>query len=466
MTTPRFSSYCQVSLLIVIALVVPADGSAQKKGGAAAASTTPTAASAPGGSASSAPVEVEWLAYSSLDKVLDKLSTFTCGQSVAKTDGAKVVILDPPAIQALQAYDSFYAQAESLIGAFTDMAPTSGAGGSVDDFADITGAVSAAAVASTSETSSSFTIQDPTAAIVLLGKLRKSTNPASCKSAYYAGIYTLPAISKRPKNVDAQLYKAPPADASAEDKEAKLTKQADTKKLLTVPEELDALATARRQTLLTILGTIKNSSPFVCRATPTLIAGMNQPAAQAQGAIQPARPQPGAPATPTAISAQDPCVTAFNNLDATYNSFLTALSTPNSTTGQQFVSAAKQGYYLRALLKGATDQAPVLGIYLSMAASGGTQQDRKNLLTAVFTGDWIRYSGGVSVNIIVFEEAGKGSKNSQVLFADLVRFRTPLTTINAPSDKSGLNAGDNLEVFNSKSEATPQPDAATATPQH
>jgi len=421
------------------------NASAQKKGAGAAAASPSAASASPSASSaspSSAPVEVEWLAYSSLDKVLDKLATYACGTDPAKVDATKVVILDPPAIQALQAYDSFYDQAESLIDAFADMAPTSGAGGSVDDFADVTGAVSAAAVASTSETSSSFTIQDPTAAIVLLGKLRNSTSK-TCRTAYYSGVYTVSEISGRP-DVAADLYTAPDDGKSAEEKEKELTKQPATKKLLTVPEELEALATQRRQTLLTILGQKKNASPFVCRGIATPIPGPN-PAAQGQ-----------APAA-TAISSSDPCVTAFNNLDATYNAFLTALSTPNSTTGQPFVSAAKQGYHLRAILKAATDQAPVLGIYLSMAASGGTQQDRKNLLTAVFTGDWIRYSGGVSVNIIVFEEAGKTSANSKVLFSDLVRFRTPLKTINAPSDKTCLNSGDNLGVFDPKPATPSQP---------
>ena len=52
-------------------------------------------------------------------------------------------------------------------------------------------------------------------------------------------------------------------------------------------------------------------------------------------------------------------------------------------------------------------------MYLSIVAAGGTQQDRKNLLTNLFTGDLIRYSGGVSVNAIVFLIA---SDDSKILF--------------------------------------------------
>ena len=108
------------------------------------------------------------------------------------------------------------------------------------------------------------------------------------------------------------------------------------------------------------------------------------------------------------------------------------------------MTSANQGYKLRALFQNAS-RVPVLGIYLRVAAAGGTQQVRKNLLTALFTGDWIRYSGGVSVNVIVFEVAGA---NSEILLSDLVRFRTPLTKIKGPSDEKDLNKGDNLgDVF-------------------
>jgi len=268
-------------------------------------------------------------------------------------------------------------------------------------FADITSAVAAAAVATTAETSSTFTVQDPTAATVLLGKLHKKTSDG-CKKAYYAGVYEVSDITAQ---TTALVYKANPEDG----------KEKLEKKLPSVPEELANLATTRVDTLRSILGQPgAGANPKTCKVTGT------------------------------SVSPQDPCLSAFNNLDGTYNSFLTALSTPNGTTGQSAVSAAKQGYRLRALLQQSSAVKPMLGIYLSVAAAGGTQQIRKNLLTAIFTGDWIRYSGGVSVNIIVFEVAGK---QSQILFSDLVRYRTPLTKIKAPADDKGLNDGDNLDIF-------------------
>jgi hypothetical protein len=197
-------------------------------------------------------------------------------------------------------------------------------------------------------------------------------------------------------------------------------KVAGTQKLPSVPDELTNLAKTRADTLMGILNKrsdVGNSKICSAGANPT---------------------------------SQDPCVTAFNTIDSTYNAFLTALSTPNSTTGQSAESAAKQGYKLRALFEGAKNGTPVVGIYLSVAAAGGTQQDRKNLITAVFTGDWIRYSGGASLNVIIFKEASDGS---QMLLSSLAKFRTQLTNIKSPSgpDKKGLDEGSNLdEVFNPK----------------
>ena len=217
-----------IILLLVIAGVSSSKATAQKKGGASPASSSPASspsASAQGASGSNAPVEVEWLAYGALDQIMDKVADYSCSSNRGTV--AKVLILDPPTLQALEAYDSFYAQAQAIDSAFVNMAPQSGAGGSIDDFADITGAVSAAAVASTSETSYTFTIQDPTAAIVLLGKLRRKAAGSTCAPAYYAGVYSVNDIAGATVN---------------------------GQPLPSVTDELNSLASDRNGTLLTITG--------------------------------------------------------------------------------------------------------------------------------------------------------------------------------------------------------------------
>jgi hypothetical protein len=431
-----FASRKLLSLTIFVTLGVTA--AAQKKGGAAApASASPGASpTAAGASSSTAPVEVEWLAYGALDKILKDVADYTCGTTdqkfFAKTAGARVVVLDTPAIQALQAYDTFYAQAEAIRSAFVDMAPKAGAGGGIDDFADITGAVTAVAVATTSETSSSFTIQDPTAAIVLLGALHSKDRPDECKSAQYAGVYEVSEIGT--VKTGTKVFKAKTDQAGNPDPSGDLADQKGegTQDLPSVPAELDSLAKTRADTLMAVLGKPgATSNPKVCKGTATLVPGSSPQA--------------------FAISSTDPCVSAFNNLDGTYNAFLTALSTPNSTTGQSAESAAKQGYKLRALFESAKTGKPVIGIYLSVAAAGGTQQDRKFLLTAIFTGDWIRYSGGASLNVIIFKVAS--GKDSTILLSGLPKFRTQLTSVKPPAaaDRKGLDEGSNLDqVFPSE----------------
>lgn len=433
----RMKTFTLPAIVVAVALH-PA--LAQKKGAAAATPAASPAASSGGSGNSTAPVEVEWLAYSALEKIMNDVADYACGTSdgkyQSKADGNKVVVLDSPALQALEAYDTFYEQAEGIRSAFVDMAPRAGAGSGIDDFSDITNAVAAAATASTTETASSFTIQDPAPAITLLRALHSKSRDGKdrsteCRNAQYAGVYEVSDIGS--VSTATKVYKSEGAnDVAAETVPG-------TQLLPAVPAELNTLAATRASTLMAVLGKPgAASNPKVCKGTPTLVAGSNP--------------------TVYAISSTDPCVAAFNNLDNTYNAFLTGLSTPNATTGQSFESAAKQGYKLRALFewakaKGADGKAAhqsVLGIYVNVAAAGGTQQDRKNLLTNLFTGDWIRYSGGVSLNVIVFRV---GTTDSQLLLSGLTKFRTQLTTVKAPgkADRGGLDQGSNLDnVFPSE----------------
>lgn len=392
-------------ILVGLLTAVPMTN-AQKKGSSAPSAAASPAASGAGATASNAPFEVEMLSYGALDQILQKLGDYSCKQHINGDTNAgvfdTVVVLDSPTLQNLQAFDSFYANAETLISAFDTMTSKAGAGGGIDDFADITNAVVAAATSSNSEASFTFTIQDPTVAIALLHHLQSSSTSKGCQDAYYGGVYSVNEVTGAKIN---------------------------GKDLNTVSQELDRLARTRSTALKFVVGQYK-PAPAVgalpCLATPTVAAGAS------------------AGNTPIyAVSSQDPCVAAFNNLDGTYNSFLAGLSAPNSTSGLPAFASILQGYRLRALFGTATETKPILAIYLNVAVAGGTQQDRKNLITALFTGDWIRYSGGVSVNVIVFQIGGKKSK---ILFSDLLRYRTPLKTISKPKGYNGAgSAGDNLD---------------------
>jgi hypothetical protein len=402
----------QFQMAIAFALVLLVSPcNAQKKGGGGASGSSSSGANPAPTTASNAPFEVEMLSYGALDKIDERLSDYACTLKPRSGAGqfSSVVVLDPPALLALQAYDAFTVNARALASTFAAMQGRAGAGAGFDDFSDITNAVVAAAVSSTTESSFSFTVQDPTAAIVLLNHLKSHNKSDICKAAYYAGVYAVNEASK-PKFHSQEIG--------------------------SVSEELDGLASLRTSTLKAIMTAGEATSAAARNA-----AGC-APIPSAASVISVG----GASLYP--FGGQDPCLTAFNNLDNSYNIFLQGLSTPNATTGQPALSSILQGFRTRALFASATVEKPILGIYLSISAAGGTQQVRKNLLTALFTGDWIRYSGGVSVNVIVFEIAnGDTAKDdkSQVLLSDLIRYRTPLGHIKKPGNYDGSpEAGDNL----------------------
>lgn len=408
----RHRSLIAVGLAI---LLFAGSSSAQKKGGAAGATSASSAAPATATTASNAPFEVEMLAYGALDQIMDRVANYACGVAPIAAAGAapaaqfgNVVVLDPPTLQALQSYDAFTVNATALAAAFGKMQGKAGAGSGIDDFADITNAVVAAATASTSESSFTFTIQDPTAAIVLLHHLRSQTNNV-CKGAYYAGVYSVN------ETTDVKIHNHVVSSVSA---------------------ELNGLAGERADALKAIMSAGQSAAPAIRSGVPC---------APIPSAASPS--SPGGSQLYT-FSAQDPCIAAFNNLDGSYNAFLGGLSTPNPTTGSPALSSILQGYRLRKLFATATLGEPMLGIYLSVSAAGGTQQDRKNLFTAIFTGDWIRYSGGVSVNVIVFQIANGDTSdkdNSKILLSDLMRYRTPLGQVKKPKGYNhAANAGDNL----------------------
>jgi hypothetical protein len=393
-----------ISILTLILAGRPSD--AQKSKAPAASSTTaPTAPAAT--SSSNAPLEIEMLSYGALDKIMDKIAVFACNNASDTSSYGGIVVLDAPALQALQAYDGFTVNVKALNDAFAVMQGTAGAGSGIDDFADITSAVTAAATASTAETSFSFTIQDPTAALVMLHHLQSQKSPA-CKPAAYAGVYGANEAAVP------SLYNA---------------------KILSASAQLKALAGKRIDALKGISDAGQGTTKALrdkggCAPVPTT--------APAVGSLSLSQ-----------LSQADPCFAAFTNLDNSYNTFLQSLSGTNAATNQPVLSSILQGYHLRAALASGTTAKPLLGIYLNISAAGGTQQDRKNLFTSIFTGDLIRYSGGVSVNVIVFKIANGATAQtdqSQILYSDLLRYRTPLGHIKSPGKYDNApEAGDNLK---------------------
>jgi hypothetical protein len=479
-----------LAIAMLAAIFLPYNFASAQKGAKGAGGASPSAGASPAspsaGGASSAPIEVQMLSFGALDEILDKLASRVCSLGPDK-----VIVLDAPSLLALQNFDSFYLNAEALRGAFSTMAGGGGAGGSIDDFADVTSAVSAAAVASTSETSSSFTITDPTVALMMLNHLgRQGEGGKLCQKAYYAGVYG----AEETKNI----FFNPKSDKDAKGNPIPVRQ---------VLSELDELSLARMTAFRVLMGIItapdnsKNDKdkdgkglPVTTMPAPgstqlptagisdgpmrlpilrrlSYLPQSSQPPPPAPKPIGPplagpqnvpVNPNQHANGTLTGVvspapvtgGTQSPQITLFTNLDTTYNSFIAGLSAPSATTGQPLLSSIVQGFRIRSLMACVVDpndnenpscpgdDHPVIGVYVNVAFAGGTLQDRKNLITAVITGDWIRYSGGVSVNVVVFQIGGT---KPRILFADLLRYRTPLKTINKPDCYFGAGSyGDNL----------------------
>jgi hypothetical protein len=91
----------------------------------------------------------------------------------------------------------------------------------------------------------------------------------------------------------------------------------------------------------------------------------------------------------------------------------TPAASPSSSQSSGSVSLV-QGAELENLIE--KDNTFIL--YADVVAAGGTQRDIKNVLT-LLTGDWISYSGGAIVNVALIK-----SKQTRLVFADALRYRT------------------------------------------
>jgi hypothetical protein len=66
-------------------------------------------------------------------------------------------------------------------------------------------------------------------------------------------------------------------------------------------------------------------------------------------------------------------------------------------------------------------------LYADIVAAGGTQKDIKNILTVLFTGDWLHYSGGLVLNVGLVT-----TKTPTIVFGDTLSYRVNFTTVKKP----------------------------------
>jgi hypothetical protein len=183
----------------------------------------------------------------------------------------------------------------------------------------------------------------------------------------------------------------------------------------------------------TVAGLPNSTATFTLTNTasqPASIA-VAGPAAAAAAATSAAPTLPGA--LPRSVMGSD--YLALTGATGLLNQFLSSYGLPASGTGVAPISPVLIGAQLTSLLnridpdastKPPTDH-PTYIVFWESSAAGGTQRDRKNLLTNVFTGDWISYSGGTVLSFGMIDV-----RSGALLLPAVHRFMTPYTTFKDP----------------------------------
>ena len=137
----------------------------------------------------------------------------------------------------------------------------------------------------------------------------------------------------------------------------------------------------------TVAGLANSTAAF------TLTNSASQPASISVAPAAPASPA-GSPTLPGALprSIVGSDYLALTGATGLVNQFLSSYGLPAAATGVAPIAPVLIGAQLMSLLNRIDAQTYI--VFWEGSAAGGTQRDRKNLLTNIFTGDWISYSGG------------------------------------------------------------------------
>jgi len=454
-------------LIVLIALSANAQpakgaGAGNTGGGNPGGASNSGGPSAAGGStaAGNAPFESVMLAYGALNESMQALAARTCSVAVKGADNEEaplIVIVDQASLSNLAAYDAFDRTARFLTSTYTSMVPPPSA------FTFLTTAAAVGTTVINVNSASRVSVNDTlqvdqeqmlvtavSGNAVTVQRAQNSTPAAA--HGNYAQVIDLTKINAQPSAVVTPAAAGAGGDVFSDIVNAVaavlIAANSETGSTITIQDSSAALAlffnlskdakcqTSKPQIVYpgiygtgTDLTNFNSSLDQVINARATALAGLAaiQPQTAPQGAQPPMR------------------LTAFNTLDTSFTQFFQSWFAANGTTGLSALTPIVQGFSLRQRLlmeKGATKtgyRRQVYVVYVSVAAAGGTLQDRKNAISALTTGDWIRYSGGVVVNAMVLSRSGQAP-----LFSGVLRYRSPLTHIKKPIDPNSTHYGDNM----------------------
>lgn len=363
----------------------------------------PSAAAAPSASSggSSAAIESQILAFQEADALADKIVSKVCGVEDIK-DPATIVIYDQTSFASLQAFEAFAANIKVVVGAYKTLIPDldwlkqrlnalanarkaslaaapAPAGhfaapfvshlsekldflsftATGDPFSDFVSLLQAAAVSSNVETPSSVTIPDSTLAVAITQRLIP-TLPTACTSHFTTLSVIYPPL----------FGSSSASDFASADIDIKL-------------QILEDVRQAAHESVLKAI----------------------QPHKGAKAAKDKSDDDNGDANAVLAKSLQD--------IDGVYDTFMSSLLQVNGSTGAIGSAAVIQGYRLATIL---SDQSRSTWTLLAtVVGAGGTEHDHKTFWTALGSGDKLTYSGGLIVNVVLWNSSTGDVKLSEVM---------------------------------------------------
>jgi len=427
------------SLAVLLLIFYGSSANAQgKKGGAApaASSASQPAAAAP---SSSAAFESQMLAFGGIDLIAADIARHVCAANDLGSTPT-IIIYDQTSFATLQSYEAFIANARIVVGSYSTLVSdpaklvagltglyqaraTSATGRTAelwnnklsalsaigptfgDPISDATALLSAIAISSNIESPGSITIPDSTMALAVTRALKLNE---SCQN----------------KGIQNKNIAYPPlfgfgsaSDVSSADIQADIQQVDDVRRL---------------------------AHDDVSKRNTDYIAA--HPAAPATPAVPATPTTPAVPAKTATPGPGDTVLTAaLTDVDGLYDSFMNSLLQANSTTGLVGTASVIQGRQLATLIAGKKNAdgsfavAPAYVLLASIVAAGGTTHDHKTFWTALTTGDKFTYSGGAVVNVALWK-----IPMTSPTYADVLRYRSPLMELKAPSNLTAVDAGDNL----------------------
>jgi len=375
-----------------------------KKGAGAAAPASSAAQPATPAPSSSAAIESQMLAYGGLDHIASAIAGRVCS-NIDTTTSSTVVIYDQASFASLQSYEAFIANADAVVSLYetllsaddkkalnkqlSDAAAAKhpgrprpraiGLSSTIDPFSDATALLSAIAVSSNVETPGSIVIPDSAMAVAIT---RELTGGKTCASKNLKVIY--PPLFGNSSSTDF---------ASA-DIQSDLQTVQDVRDLT-----VHAVSTENTKWM--------SDNKLTQSGNPVLTA-------------------------------------ALTDVNGLYDSFLNSLLQVNSASGTVGSASVIQGYQLANALAGPAEangsfRHPAFILLASILSAGGTELDHKTFWTALGSGDKITYSGGVIVNVALWN-----SDDTAPIYSNLLRYRVPFSDVQKPSNTDNVTIGDDL----------------------